>query len=109
MLEKNNKIIIPLSIIATGIIIASAFIYVKQGKIKESAVKELPAQQLAEETINYLNENLLTQGLVASLIDISDAGSVYKIRLKIEETEYESYVSKDGTFLFPEGYNLKEK
>lgn len=109
MLEKINKIIIPLSIIATGIIITAAFVFVNQEKIKGPAVKELPAQQVAEETINYINENFLAQGLVASLIDISDAGSVYKIRLKIGEQEHDSYVGKDGKFLFPEGIDLTIK
>ena len=102
MLEKINKIIIPLSIIAAGIIIAAAFVFVNQEKIKGAALKELSAQQAAEKAINYVNENLLGQGLVASLIDVSDAGSVYKIRLKIEETEYDSYVTKDGRLLFTE-------
>jgi thiol-disulfide isomerase/thioredoxin len=102
MLEKINKIIIPLSIIAVGIIIAAAFVFINQEKIKEPAVKELPAQQAAEKAINYVNENLLGQGLVASLVDVSDAGSIYKIRLKIEETEYDSYVTKDGKLLFTE-------
>jgi len=105
---KNNKII-PLSIIVAGIIIAASFIFVNQEKIKSTSGDELPAQQVAEETINFINENLLGQGLSASLVDVSDEGSVYKIRLRIEEQEYESYVSKDGRFLFPEGgIDMKE-
>jgi len=110
MLEKINKIIIPLSIIAVGIIIAAAFVFVNQEKIKGAALKELSAQQAAEKAINYVNENLLGQGLVASLIDVSDTGSIYKIRLKIGETEYDSYVTKDGRLLFTEqGIDLDKK
>jgi thiol-disulfide isomerase/thioredoxin len=102
MLEKINKIIIPLSIIAVGIIIAAAFVFVNQEKIKGAALKELSTQQAAEKAINYVNENLLGQGIVASLVDVSDTGSIYKIRLKIGETEYDSYVTKDGKLLFTE-------
>ena len=102
MLEKIKKIIIHLSIIAVGIIIAAAFVFVNQEKIKGPVVKELSAQQAAEKAINYVNENLLGQGLVASLVDVSDTGSIYKIRLKIGETEYDSYVTKDGRLLFTE-------
>ena len=108
MLEKINKKIIPLSIIAAGIIFAAAFLFVNQDKVKGLLARELTPQQVAEKTINYLNKNLSVQGLAASLVDISDAGSVYKIRLKIEETEYQFFVSKDGEFLFPEGYNMEE-
>lgn len=110
MLDKINKKIIPLSIIAAGIIIAAAFLFVNQEKVKGlfTKEKELSSQQVAEKTINYLNQNLSAQNLVVSLVDISDAGSVYKINVKVEETEYIFFVSKDGKFLFPEGYNLEE-
>ena len=108
MLLKNKKIIIPLSIIVAGIIIASAFVFINEGKNKRPALKELSAELAAEKTINYINENILAKELVASLVDVSDIGSVYKIRLKIEETEFNSYISKDGEFLFPEGYNMNE-
>jgi thiol-disulfide isomerase/thioredoxin len=110
MLKKINKIIIPLSIIAVGIIIAAVFVFINQEKIKGPALKELSDQQAAEKAINYVNENLLGQGIVASLINVSDAGSVYKIRLKIGETEYDSYVTKDGRLLFTEqGIDLDKK
>lgn len=100
------KNLIPISIVITGLLIAGALIYLNQGKVTEEVSEGLSLQQVAEKTINYINQNILAEGLTASLIDISEEGSVYKIHLKIGEEEYDSYATKDGKFLFPEGYDL---
>ena len=107
----QNKLLIPISIIAAGIIIALAFVSIDQKK--ELSGEELSADLAAEQTIKYINENLLAPGTAAFLINVSDEGSVYKIRLEIKEGEvvlgeFDSYISKDGEFLFPDGYNMKE-
>ncbi len=108
MLEKFTKSLIPISIIIAGFLIAGAFIYINQGKIKEStAEKTSLAQEIAQKAINYINENFPSVGGAASLINVSEEGGVYKIRLKVGNQEYDSYASKDGKFLFPEGYNLE--
>ncbi len=102
-MEKNYKIFIPLSIIIAGLCVAGAFIYVNRSG------PFLLTEDMAgtgQKAINYINENLLPPDITASLVDISDSGSVYKIRLSIEGNEFDSYVSKDGEFLFPDGYEM---
>lgn len=99
-----SKNLIPISIIVAGLIIGGAFIYVNQSKGLEQG---LSPQEIAEKAINYLNENVLAEGNTASLIDVTEEGDVYKIHLKIGEREYDSYVTPDGRFLFPEGYDLE--
>lgn len=108
MSEKNNKSKIAFSIVIAGLLIAIALIFFNQDKIKNLAGKELSSGAVAEKVIAYINDNFLDQTMKASLVEISDAGSVYKIRLRIEETEFDSFASKDGAFLFPEGYDLRE-
>jgi len=103
MLEKLTKNLIPISIITVGLLIAGAFIYVNQGKISGTS----SSQAIAEKAIKFINENALSGGNIASLINISEEGSVYKIRLKVGDQEYDSYITKDGKFLFPEGYDLE--
>jgi len=106
-----NKILIPISIIIAGLLIAGAFIYINQAKIKTPILEEgLSSQQIAEKAINYINKNkdTLTGGDTASLLNVTEEGSVYKIHLKVGENEYDSYVTKDGKYLFPGGYNLEE-
>jgi hypothetical protein len=107
----QNKLLIPISIVLAGIIIAGAFVYINQGKIQISSRKELSAQEAAQKAVDYINKNKdrVAGGLSASLINVSEEGNVYKIHLKVGDGEYDSYVTKDGKLLFPQGYNLEEE
>ena len=110
MPEKITKFLVPISIVLAGVIIAGAFIYLNQGKTDESASEDASlSQQMAEKAINFINENVLAEGNTASLLSVVEEGDIYKIKLKIGENEYDSYVTKDGKFLFPEAYNLEEE
>jgi hypothetical protein len=82
------------------ILIAGIFLYFGQNS------NNLSADQAADKAVNYLNNSILPAGVTASLIDIVEEGVVYKIRLEVGGTEYQSYISKDGRYLFPDGYDL---
>jgi len=116
MIEKFSKNLIPIVIIVAGIIIAGALIYLNQGghlftlPVKEKVSEGLSSQQVAEKALNYINENLVAKGVVASLVDVVGENGLYKFRLKIKDQEFVSYVTKDGKILFPEeGINLEGK
>lgn len=100
------KNLIPISIIIAGLLIAGAFIYTNQGK-EITSEEGLSSQEIAEKAINYINQNILQEGTTASLLNVGEENGVYKIHLKIGEEEYDSYATKDGELLFPEGYNLE--
>jgi len=85
------------------ILIAVGFFYFGQDAVSKN---NLSADETADKAINYLNNNILPAGVTASLIDISEEGDVYKIRIEVEGVEYQSYVSKDGKYLFPDAYAL---
>jgi protein-disulfide isomerase len=108
MWDKNTKTIVS-SVIAAGVIIAAAVIYVNRGGITGPGETGESLQKIGEATIDYLNANLLPPEMSASLVDVTDVGAVYKIKLAIQDMEYDSYISKDGVYLFPEGYNMTEK
>lgn len=85
-------------------LIGGGFLYLSQkGILFKSGVS---GQETAEMAIKYINDNFLTQDNAASLVSVVDVGDVLKIRLKVGGQEYDSYVTKDGALLFPEGYNL---
>lgn len=90
-------------IIVIALLVAGGFFYknyFRQGRV-------LSSQEAGEKAIAYINEKML-EGATASLIDVAEEGGVYKIHLKIGEMEYDSYITKDGKFLFPEGINLEK-
>ena len=108
MNEKISKNLIPIVIIAVGLIIAGSFFYFNQ-----CSSEDIGQEKAKEKAISYINENLLAPGIVASVVDILETGSVYKISLEIKENdnvlaEIDSYIGKDGKFFFPEGYNMDE-
>src|SRR3989344_3181316 len=99
---SNNKNLIPAAVVVAGILIAGAFVYVNFWP-----KNLLSAQQAAEKAIVFINQNI-EQGATAALVQVTEENNVYKISLKVNETPYESYITKDGKFLFPSGINLGE-
>lgn len=100
----RNKILIPLAIIIAGVLISGFLFY-----LKLSQEKALSPKEAAEKAINYINQNLLQPGMTASLVSTTEENGFYKLRLKIGNDEFDSYVTKDGKFFFPQGYNLEAK
>jgi len=106
MTEKFSKILIPISVVIAGLLVAGALVYINQGKALEKVSKGLTPQQAAEKAIDYINQNLLQQGQTASLVNVTEEDGVYKFHLKIGESEYDSYVTKDVKLLFTGGIDM---
>jgi len=104
MVEKIKKILIPIAIIIAGIFIAGAVIYVNQRK-----ASALSPQAAAEKAINFINQNMLTGDVKASLISVIEENGVYKFHFKVNEEEYDFYVTKSGKLLFTGGIDLEQK
>ena len=98
-----QKHFIPIAIILAALLIAGAFIYVKQGSASISI------QEAGEKSIAFINQSIADQGVTASLIEVVDEDEVFRIHLKIADTEYDSFMTKSGKFLFPSGFNLEEQ
>lgn len=99
IIKKN---LIPAAIVIAGLLVVGA-IYITT---KDKAGKEIPglltSQQAAEKAINYINKNLLQEGMNASVASVAEENGIYKFRLKVGNQEYDSYVTKDGRLLFTE-------
>ncbi len=107
MVEKS-KILIPIAIVIAGILIAGG-VYLKKGCSKEN---ELSPQSAAQKAIDFINKNkemFGIKGQEASLVNVIEKSGVYKIKLKIGENEYDSYVTKDGKIFFTYGLDLTTK
>ncbi|MBD3208629.1 MAG: hypothetical protein GF370_04235 [Candidatus Nealsonbacteria bacterium] len=107
MSEKINKILIAfLSVLVTGVLVSGYFLYFDKGGSPKTSV--IPAQEAGKKAIDFINSNALPPGTSASLLQVTEEDSVYKIDLEIEGQEYESFITKDGRFIFPTGYDLAE-
>lgn len=101
MTKYLNKNLIAVAILAAGVLITGVFVYINQG-----GGGTLSPQTAAEKAIAFINQSIQEENVTASLIDVVEKSGVYKIHLKIAETEYDSYITKDGKFLFASGFNL---
>jgi len=65
------------------------------------------AERTAQKAIDFISENML-DGAEAILVSASEESGVYKFKMKIDDQEYDSYVTKDGRILFPSSVSLVE-
>jgi len=71
---------------------------------------EPKAEILASEAIDYINKNVLTGNTTATLISSQWLkNGLCQFTLEIAGQQFDSYVSKDGEYLFPETFKMKEK
>jgi len=91
--------------IAVGVLAVGAFLFLY---LNQRAGQALSAQAVAEKAMAFINQSIQEQNVTASLMNIDEESGVYRIHLKIAETEYDSYITKDGKFLFASGFNLEE-
>lgn len=91
---------------ATAILLALLIVSIFTGGFKDFFFNK---QKAADQAIGYINTNLLQAGSEAKIGEISDEGNIYKVALKIGSLDYESYVTKDGKYLFPTGIDMTEK
>lgn len=90
------------------VLLALLIISIFSGGFKDFFTTSVKSQKAAEQSIDYINANLL-QGDKAFLKGVSEISSIYKIDLEVGGQRFESYVTKDGKFLFPSGIDMTEK
>ena len=111
MIKKLNKYSIPIAIVVAGLLIAGVVIFINL-RAKEStpvSPEKTLAQEIGEKTINYINENLLGEGMTASLIEAKEEEGLVKIKLKVGDNEIISYATLDGKYFFPQAFNIEEE
>ncbi len=107
MTNKIKQLLTTFIVMAVSLAIMGVFVILNQGKIEKV---ETSSEDLAQKAIDYINKNMLSEGLIASLVSVVEESGLYKIHIKIGQEEYDSYVSKDGKLLFPSGFiKLEEK
>jgi len=108
---KNFKNLAVLSVVVAAVIIGGALVYTNQNKCADdgSLAGALSAQAAAEKALTFINKEMLQEGATASLVDVTEASGVYKLKLKIQDQDYESYISKDANIFFIYGVNTGEQ
>lgn len=107
------KKIVLLSVIMFAVVLTSGC-NLKDVLSKGGASNKALSQEAAKEKVSkFINENLLTAGVEASIGEISDENGMYKVSVTVimngQEQKIDSYISKDGKIFFPSGaINIEE-
>lgn len=108
MSEKGSKIVIFLvGVIGTGVLISSYFLYFSGQDGSQGKENLMTPEQAGQKAVDFINEKVIS-GATASLLEATEEEGIYKIKIEVEGQKYDSYVSKDGKYLFPEGFDLTE-
>lgn len=99
-MKNINKYLTPVAIIIAGVLIAATIVLAEQGKFTFSGA--LSSEEIGEKAVNYINDNLLIEGVTSTLKEISKESEMYKLTLDISGEDYIFYITKDGKRLFPE-------
>ncbi len=61
----------------------------------------LSPEEVGNRSIRYINEQILPQGLSATLLGVNDSGSgVYTVKFSVSGQTFDAYVTRDGRYLF---------
>ena len=114
-LNKPCKMILPAAIAVIGIAIGLTAVYfnpsifaIDNGNDLDGAQRSLTIEEAGARAIEFINENMLQGGMTASILESGEESGIYRIKLKIQEEEFDSYVTKDGRFLFPQFIDIEE-
>lgn len=99
-----NKIL-PIIIIAFGLIIAGIIIFTSSQK--QFIEKTVSLQEAGEIATNFINEKLLQDQGSVSLVGISEEAGLYKIDFVYQGQDFSVYISKDGKKFFGEGLDIE--
>lgn len=103
----RNTILIAIAIIA--IIITGGLIFANSNSgFSLPNILGMSSNQIGKNVIDYINSNKLSS-TEASLVSVSETSGVVKVKIKIGTSEFDSYATKDGKFLFPQAFDMSAK
>ena len=70
---------------------------------------ELSMSEAEMKVLDYVNTNLLQAPFIAEVSTSEDVGTLYKVTLTVAEQEVESYITKDGSLFFPQGFDVNDE
>ena len=103
----NNKLFIPLAIIIVGFLVAATVAYTNFSKSPDQ-VEAISLEEAGEKVISFINDNVLQGQATASLIETLEKNGLYEVKFEVEGEKVDWYITKNGTFIFPQAIDLNE-
>lgn len=101
----QNFILVAVAVI---VILVGSYLAFGSGSLNNilSFKKGLSNDEIAKNSIDYLNSQILKGQSTATLGEVSEESGLVKFKIKIGANEFDSYATKDGKLLFPQAFAL---
>lgn len=100
-MKISRELLMPILALLGFTLIASLVYF--QPQLQDMFGKTLAPDAAAQKAIDYVNENMLAEGIAASYKDVKSENGLYAFKLTVQDQDYAAYVTKDGALMFAEG------
>ncbi len=105
-IKKMNKNTILVIIAVVGILITGGLIYADSNpNFSLPSIFGMSNDKIAQKAIDYINNNNLSD-TPAAMVSVAGESGIVKITIKIGESQFDSYATKDGKLLFPQAFDM---
>lgn len=91
-----KKYLVPITIAVAVVILGAGAFYL----LSQQKGTVLSAQEASDKALEFINNNLLQEGATAEFVSVTEESGLYKIKVKVGESQPDVYLSKDGKYLF---------
>lgn len=106
-LKNRNNVLVLVAMI--GILVTGGLIYANSNSnFSLSSFFGASDAQIGKKAVDYINNSGLSSS-PASLVSVSEASGLIKVKIKIGTNEFDSYATKDGKLLFPQALDMSAK
>ncbi len=110
IMHKLNKDSLSIIVAVVAIVIVGVLVFGGSNptvnKVLSSLNLGMSSEAIAKKSIEHLNKNVLQNGQTAVLVNYSQESGLVKMTIKIGESSYDSYATKDGKLLFPQALQI---
>lgn len=94
--------------VAVVVIVIGGYLAFGGGNLSNifSFTGRLSNDQIAKNSVDYLNSSILKGQSTATLGAISEESGLVKFKIKLGANEFDAYATKDGKLMFPQAFNL---
>ena len=99
-IKKSN---VKLAFIIVVVFIIGLFIgsFLLGGITGRVITQTITTQEASDRAVQYINENLVQPNTTASFVSVDEVGELYNITISYQGKQYNFYLTKDGSYLFP--------
>lgn len=109
MIKKIFKNPVSVAVIIAGIILAGAVVFASiRFTSKKQDITIIPPDKIGPKIVDFINQKLLRGRATASLVGVKKESGVYKITIKIQNNEIDTYATLDGKFLYPDAIDVEK-